>query len=285
MQASDHIPVSVVVMTRNEERNIERCLRSAEPFAEVFVVDSGSTDRTAAIATSFGSNVVQFRWNGQYPKKKQWCLEHLPFAHDWVLYLDADEVVYPELAAEIAALVASGPRHAGYFAGYDYVFLGRTLRRGQRVRKLVLFDRRRGRFVDYPDLDATNMWEVEGHYQPAIDGTVGVLDARILHADHDSLFHYFERHNRYSDWEAVVRAKGALGSAEAQPGSRAALKRAFDRLPLKGLAAFVVSYVLQGGFLEGKAGFHFAVARGFYYWQIGVKGKERRLAAHTEAKR
>lgn len=273
----DPIAVSVVVMTKNEERNLPRCLESAARFDEVFVVDSGSTDATCRLAEEHGARVVQFRWNGGYPKKKQWCLEELPFTHDWVLYLDADEVLSPELADEIAELTATGPRHAGYFAGYDYVFLGRTLRRGQRVRKLVLFDRGRGRFVDYPDLEATNMWEVEGHYQPLIDGSVGGLRGRILHADHDSLFHYFERHNRYSDWEAVVRAKGALGSAEAQPGARAALKRLFDRMPLKGLVAFVDSYVLQRGFLEGKAGFHFAVARGFYYWQVGVKGRERRL--------
>lgn len=273
----DRIPVSVVVMTKNEERNLPRCLDSVARFDEVFVVDSGSTDATCRIAVERGAHVVQFAWTGGYPKKKQWCLEELPFAHDWVLYLDADEAAPPELASEVAELMESGPPHAGYFVGYDYVFLGRTLRRGQRVRKLVLFDRRRGRFVDYPDLEATNMWEVEGHYQPVIDGAVGALKARALHADHDSLFHYFERHNKYSDWEAVVRANGALRSTEGQQGSRATLKHLFDRMPLKGPVAFLDSYVLQAGFLEGRAGFHFAVARGFYYWQVGVKGRERRL--------
>lgn len=285
MHASEQIPVAVVVMTKDEEGNVERCLHSVAAFAQVFVVDSESEDRTTDIAESLGATVVPFRWNGHYPKKKQWCLERLPFAHDWVLYLDADEILPAHLAGEIATLMRSGPRYAGYFAGYDYVFLGRTLRHGQSVRKLVLFDRRRGRFVDYPDLDATNMWEVEGHYQPVIDGTTGILDGRILHADHDSLYHYFERHNRYSDWEAVVRGKGALGSAEAQPGSRAAMKRAFDRMPLKGPASFLDSYVLKGGFLEGRAGFHFALARAFYYWQVGVKGRERRLGLDAETKR
>lgn len=276
MPAPD-IPVSVIVMTKDEELNIERCLRSAERFAQVFVVDSESTDRTVQIAESLGATVVPFRWDGRYPKKKQWCLEQLPFEHDWVLYLDADEVTPPALVAEIADLMSSGPNDAGYFAGYDYVFLGRTLRRGQSVRKLVLFDRRRGRFVDYPDLEASNMWEVEGHYQPVIDGSTGRLAGRLLHADHDSLYHYFERHNRYSDWEAVVRTKGAPGGTEAQPVMRALTKRVFDRLPLKGPVAFFDSYVLKRGLLEGRAGFHFALSRGFYYWQVGVKLRERRL--------
>jgi glycosyltransferase involved in cell wall biosynthesis len=282
---TERLPVSAIVMTKNEELNIEACLRRLQRFDEVFVVDSGSTDRTCELAESLGAQVVQFVWDGKYPKKKQWCLENLPFSHQWVLYLDADEVVSGAFVAEVAELMTYGPSHAGYFARYDYVFLGRTLRRGQDVRKLVLFDRGRGRFMDYPDLDATNMWEVEGHYQPVIDGTVGVLNARIVHADHDSLFHYFDRHNRYSDWEAVVREKGLLGSAETQTDSRAALKRAFDRLPLKAPAAFLDSYVLRRGFVEGRAGFHFAVARGFYYWQVGLKLKERRIAADADTER
>jgi len=266
------IPVSVIVMTKEEERNIAKCLRSVEGFDEVFVVDSDSTDRTCAIAGAMGAKIVRFRWNGAYPKKKQWCLENLPFAHDWVLYVDADEEVSPQLAEEIGGLMGAGPKHAGYFASYNYVFLGRVLKHGHQVYKLVLFDRHEGRFLDYDDLDAANMWEVEGHYQPQIEGGVGVLRNRMLHNDHVSLFHYFERHNRYSDWEAVLRAKGELvRPEETQPGMRRIMKKVFAALPLKGLAAFLHSFVLMLGFLDGRAGFHFALARAFYYWQIGIK--------------
>src|SRR5438093_11332304 len=139
------IPVSVIVMTKEEERNIAKCLRSVEGFDEVFVVDSDSTDRTCAIAGAMGAKIVRFRWDGRYPKKKQWCLENLPFAHDWVLYLDADELLTPELREEIAGLLARPSRHAGWFATYEYVFLDRPLRHGHRVHKLVLFARTRGR--------------------------------------------------------------------------------------------------------------------------------------------
>jgi glycosyltransferase involved in cell wall biosynthesis len=268
----ERIPVSVVVMTKNEERNLGACLQSVERFDEIFVVDSGSEDSTCEIARAHGAKVVPFAWDGRYPKKKQWCLERLPFAHDWVLYLDADERLTDAAAQEIAGLVADGPAAAGYFAAYEYVFLGRPLRHGHRVHKLVLFDRRRGRFLDRPDLDAVNMWEVEGHYQPAIDGPVALLRGRIRHEDHDSLFHWFERHNRYSDWEAVLRAKGALAAPdEAQPRLRRAAKRVFARVPFRGASAFVHGYVLRLGFLDGRAGFHYAVARAFYYWQVAVK--------------
>ena len=93
--ASDRIPVSVIVMTKNEEANIRACLAPMARFAEIFVVDSNSVDGTAAIATEMGARVVRFTWNGRYPKKKQWCLENLPFGYDWVLYVDADEQLFP----------------------------------------------------------------------------------------------------------------------------------------------------------------------------------------------
>ena len=165
----------------------------------------------------------------------------------------------------------------GYFVALDYVFLGRRLRHGLRVYKLVLFDRRRARYVERDDLDVENMWEVEGHYQPRIDGQVGSLQARMIHRDEVGLYHYFERHNRYSDWEAAVRSRGGIGrDDETQTARRSRLKRAFAKMPFRSLGIFVYSYVLTGGFLDGRAGFHYAVSRSFYYWQIGLKMRERR---------
>ncbi|MHB8644064.1 MAG: glycosyltransferase family 2 protein [Gaiellaceae bacterium] len=280
----DQIPVSVIVMTKNEERNLGACLSSVERFAEVFVVDSGSTDATRAIAQTHGAIVRDFEWNGRYPKKKQWALDQLPFAHDWVLYVDADERVTYELAKEITALFANGtPRAAGYFITLDYVFLGRVLRHGHQVKKLALFNRARGRFVDYPDLNATNMWEVEGHYQPAIEGPTVALRGRIRHEDHDSLYEWFARHNRYSDWEAVLRANGALTSeAETLPAGRQLLKRLFARLPFRGFLSFIYTYVFRLGLLDGRAGFQFAVAKAFYYWQVDLKLRELRAAEAAE---
>jgi glycosyltransferase involved in cell wall biosynthesis len=272
---ASRVPVSVIVMTRDEEANIAKCLRSVRGFDEVFVVDSGSRDATCAIAAEMGAHVVPFRWNGRYPKKKQWCLDELPFRHDWVLYVDADEEVTPRLTESIRQALAPAPRHAGYFVGYDYVFLGHVLRHGHRVYKLVLLDRHKARFPERDDLDVANMWEVEGHYQPLVEGTTGVLRPRMRHDDHATLYHYFERHNRYSDWEAALRGRGTLlREAEAQPRGRRALKKMFARLPLKGLVAFLHSYVWKAGFLDGRAGFHYAVARAFYYWQIGIKSRE-----------
>ncbi|MDX3905550.1 MAG: glycosyltransferase family 2 protein [Pigmentiphaga sp.] len=277
----ERIPVSVVVMTKNEARNIVKCLASLQRFSEVFVVDSESTDDTRDLALDQGARVVPFKWNGKYPKKKQWCLDNLPFSHRIVLYVDADEEMTPELAEEIrTTLPRFNDGHAGAFAAFDYVFCGKTLRHGHRVYKLVLLDRERARFLDYDDLDVANMWEVEGHYQPHVEGPTFVLSNRMIHADHDSLYHYFDKHNRYSDWEANLRLKGLLNDPrEANIGGRAASKKLFQNMPFKGVAAFLHSYVLRRGFLDGKAGFDYAVARGLYYWQIGIKTEELKSAS------
>lgn len=277
--------VSAIVMTKNEVNNIAKCLASLGSIGEIFVVDSSSTDGTQQLAADCGAKVVPFEWNGQYPKKKQWALENLPFANDWVLYVDADEECTPELLAEIGEVISSDSHHAGYFVGYDYVFMGKVLKYGQKVFKLVLFNRHQGRFNPVDDLDATNMWEVEGHYQPEIDGTVGTLHHTMIHADHDSLYHYFERHNRYSDWEALVREQQSMTDTnESTTGMRRVMKRAFDAMPLKAPAAFVYSYGVGRGFLDGKAGFHYALAKAFYYWQIDLKRIEarRRGGRHGE---
>jgi glycosyltransferase involved in cell wall biosynthesis len=264
-------------MTKDEEENIGKCLASLVRFDEVFVVDSRSADRTREIARAAGAEVVEFAWNGGYPKKKQWSLENLPLGNDWVLYLDADEELTGALASEIERAVSSPGDARGYIIGFDYVFLGRRLRHGLRVHKLALFDRRHGRFVEYDDLDVENMWEVEGHYQPRLDGRVGSLKGRIVHRDAADLYHYFERHNRYSDWEAALRTRGGLGrNGETQSVRRSALKKVFARMPFRPLGIFLYSYVVAAGFLDGRAGFHYAVSRSFYYWQIDLKTADRR---------
>ncbi|CAM2978897.1 glycosyltransferase family 2 protein [Paenibacillus sediminis] len=271
------IPVTVIIMTKNEEKNISKCLKSVSAFDEIFVVDSGSTDQTIQIAEELGAKVIHFNWNGQYPKKKQWCLDNLPFKHTYVLYVDADEEVSSNLVKEIRDLFGKGNLSDGYFVGFDYVFMNKVLKYGHRMYKLVLFNRHKGKFLDYDDLSASNMWEVEGHYQPQIDGHTGVLTNSMIHFDHDSLFDYFAKHNRYSDWEAVVRSNGAISNLnESQIYIRTLQKKLFNRLPMKWAVAFLHCYVLKLGFLDGAAGFHYAFARSVYYWQIGIKISELR---------
>lgn len=269
------IPVSVVVMTRDEAANLPHCLPALDRFAERFVVDSASTDGTPELAGALGARVVPFHWNGRHPKKKQWCLDNLPFANDWVLFVDADERLSPALVEEIASLMSTGPRHAGYFIDGRPAFLGRGLRFGAGNRKLVLFDRTRAHFPAVADLDVTTMWEVEGHYQPLVAGRVGRLRETLDHVDAKPIGAWFDRHARYADWEAALRTDGRMACLIGRErGSRRWLKRLLDRLPARPLLVFLHGYVLKLGFLDGGAGLDHALARAFYYWQIGVKMKD-----------
>src|SRR5689334_17244297 len=102
------IPISAIIMTKNEERVLPHTLKSVAEFDQVFAVDSHSQDDTCEIAKGMKAEVVQFTWDGQYPKKKEWSLLNLPFRNEWVLYLDADELVTPGLASELRLLLSNG---------------------------------------------------------------------------------------------------------------------------------------------------------------------------------
>src|SRR6266700_5519787 len=106
--------LSVLIPTFNERRNISDCLRSVDWADEIVVVDSGSTDGTPELALRAGARVVDFKWNGNLPKKKNWALDNVSWSNQWVLILDADERLTPELAGEIKELLHN-PRADGFF--------------------------------------------------------------------------------------------------------------------------------------------------------------------------
>lgn len=259
-----NIPVSVLISTKNEAACLARCLASLRAFDEIVVIDSGSTDDTALIAQSFGVRVAPFTWNGQYPKKRQWCLDQLSLAHEWVLFVDADEVIPPNLCAEVSMLMHA-PTHDGYFIDGLYVMGGHVLRHGLRNSKLVLFKRAAFAFPVVNDLGIPGMGEMEGHYQPApvAGATIGRLKHPMLHYAYESGENWESRHQRYALWEAGMNKRDAW-PLDPVP-ARQRLKALFRRLPCRGMIAFVHSYIYKCGFLDGRAGFALARDRYRYY--------------------
>ena len=127
--APSTVPVSVIVPVKNEGHQLARCLDSVQWADEIVVIDSHSSDDTVAVAERCGARVVQFVQKGTWPKKKNWALENVPLRHDWVLLLDADEVLAPDADAEIARLVTDGSsRVRGYWINRRFFFMGRWLR-------------------------------------------------------------------------------------------------------------------------------------------------------------
>jgi len=260
--AGSHVlPVTVIIPVRNEARNLPRCLESLRDVGEVFVIDSQSTDETGAIAESFGAKVVQFHYHGGWPKKRQWAMDTLPIAYDWILLLDADEVVPPELSREIRQAVQN-PRVTGYRICLQLYFLGKLLRHcDASFWKLSLFRKGQARFeCRLKDQDAS-MADMEVHEHVIADGPTAELRNPLVHHNVESLSRYIQKHDEYSNWEARVLSRADESSEEmraslfgTQAQRRRWLKRKLYRLPGSPVLLFLYRYVFRLGFLDGVPG-------------------------------
>ncbi len=259
--ASQFLPISVIVPVRNEARNLPRCLESLAQFDEVYVIDSQSSDETAAIAQSHGAKVVQFHYPGGWPKKRQWAMDTLPLTYDWVFLLDADEVVTPELAEEIRRAVQN-PDIDGYSIHLQMYFLGRALRHCDAgFWKLSLFRNGRGRFECRLRNQDASMADIEIHEHVVVDGSRAELRNSLVHYNVDSLSRYILKHNEYSNWEARVLTRPEDASDEVsadlfgtQAQRRRWLKRNLYRLPGSPVLLFFYRYIVRLGFLDGTPG-------------------------------
>lgn len=281
---SQLLPVSVIVPVRNEARNLPRCLESLKTAGEVYVVDSQSTDDTIAIARSYDAKVVQFQYAGGWPKKRQWAMDTLPLAYDWVLLLDADEALTPELCDEIRAAIQD-PNANGYYLCLEMYFLGRRLRHsGASFWKLSLFRKGRGRYeCRLQDQDAS-MADMEVHEHVVVDGTTRKLRYPLVHHNVESLSRYIQKHNEYSTWEARVWIDGG-GRDEIQPsfwGTQAQrrrwLRRHFLEVPGSPVFFFLYKYMFRFGFLDGVPGLIYCVFQGIQFFHIKAKVYELRAA-------
>jgi glycosyltransferase involved in cell wall biosynthesis len=269
-KAASRLPVTAIVPARNEAHNLTRCLESLRDVDEVYVIDSQSTDETSAMAAAHGAKVVQFRYAGGWPKKRQWAMDNLLIANDWILLIDADEALTPELAEEIRVAIQNpetvnpavdSPGIVGYRIRLEMYFLGKVLRHcDASFWKLSLFRKGRGRFeCRLKDQDAS-MADMEVHEHVVVDGPTAELHHPLIHHNVESLSRYIQKHNEYSNWEARVLA-GEQREQEmpASPfGSQAQrrrwLKRKLYRLPGSPILLFLYRYLFRLGFLDGTPG-------------------------------
>ncbi len=254
------LPVSVIIPVRNEAQNLPRCLQALKDVGEVYVIDSQSTDDTVEIARSHGAKVVQFHYQGGWPKKRQWAMNTLPLTYDWILLLDADEVLTPELADEIRRSI----QHSvvdGHFILLRTWFLGRMLRHGDvGLWKLCLFRRGKGRYECRLKDQDTSMADMEVHEHVVLEGATARLRNPLIHHNVESVSRYIQKHDEYSNWESrVLLQRGAdkelppslLGT---QAQRRRWLKRKLFGVPGSPVLLFLYRYVLRLGFLDGVPG-------------------------------
>lgn len=272
------LPVSTVILAKNEAAGIERCLRALTWCDEVIVVDDQSTDATAEVAERLGARVVSHPFES-FARQRNWALEHAGIRNDWVLMLDVDEVVTDELKQEIERYVPTvGTAVVGFKMCRKTMFLGKWLRYSDGFPVWIVRLVRRGRF----------QFEDSGHGEvpvPRVDGQLATLKVPFLHYPFDKgLGHWIERHNRYSAREAereLDEARGIVWSAlwsldRAQ--RRLALRALSRRLPCRAVCRFVYQFIVKGGFLDGRAGLTFSWLMSVYEGFIVLKRRELELA-------
>ena len=267
--------ISVIILTKNEEQDLPGCLASVSLCDDVHVYDSFSTDRTVELAEGMGAHVHQRPFDS-YANQRNAALDTIPFKHDWVFILDADERLNPEVWAEaLEAVAAASPRVHAFRVRRDDHFLGRRLRHAQ---MMVLYTRLvKVGFVRYTR--AINEYlEVQGE--------TGQLRHRFDHYSFSKGFNrWLEKHNQYSSMEArIVAERSFMEDASLSTAlfdfdfhkRRRAQKAIFYLLPGRPLLRWAYLLFARQGILDGRAGLTYATLQAIYEWQIVLKTRELR---------
>ena len=255
--------VDVLIVTLNEQLNLPHALESVRDWTNrVFVVDSGSTDRTCAIAASHGAHVEYHAWEG-YAAQKNWALSQLPWESDWILILDADECAELDLRDAVQRITArpvDQVPEAAFFVNRYFLFLGKRLRHcgyypSWNVR---LMKRGRARCEDR-----------QVHERMVVDGPVGYLDGHLAHWDRRGVGRWMDKHNQYARLEALeihrAQRDGASGHVtprlfgDWEQRRRWIKQRLYPRLPMRWLLRFGYMYIWRLGFLDGLTGLRFCL--------------------------
>lgn len=288
------LPITVLLAVKNEAVNISRCLKALERAARVVVLDSHSDDDTAVIAERWGAEVVQFDYKGGYPKKRQWALDNIDIATDWVLLLDADEIIPDALWREISQAIGSAAAPSAFMITKGYHFLGRRFRYGGFSFPAVLLFRRGTARFERLVYDSSAGLDMEVHERVVVDGGVGRLSTPLIHEDFKGLEAYIQRHNHYSTWEAKLRYRylttGQYGEDTIQPRlfgnsqeRRRFLKELVTKLPSEHWIWFFYHYIVRFAVLEGRAGLIASQIRASYISQVRAKVYELKLASGRQS--
>jgi glycosyltransferase involved in cell wall biosynthesis len=258
------VPVSVVILTHNEERNIRRCLTSVAWADQIVVVDSGSTDRTMRIARALHATVVEHPWLG-FSGQREFALRLPNLRHDWVFFVDADEWVSPQLAAEISMNLRT-PACVAFAHRFRLVFQGTWIRHcgwyaGSWIVRLV--DRR------YTKFDGSLVGE-----RACVDGAIQHLANDIVDSDCKGIASWLIKHVHYAQLEARRRnqptsLRRRIRSLRSYDGTRPLVRvvlkdTVYPSVPAKPVVLFFYMYILRLGLLDGPAGLRFCFFHAWY---------------------
>lgn len=264
--------LTIVIPVKNEEKNIDRCLKCIGNFAPVVVVDSSSTDNTVQIAKVHGARVVNFKWNGRFPKKKNWVLRQNIISTQWILFLDADEYLTESFKSEIKSKLPTSEQN-GYWLNYHNHFMGKRLVYGIPFRKLFLMRLGKGEFQRIDDEGWTSL-DMEVHEQLAVSGPTSEIKSPIIHENYKGLAHFISKHNEYSTWEAK---RHLSANKFVSTSIRQKLKNILIDSYLLGPIYFLADYLLFLGFMNGGRGLVFSIMKAHYFFEVKLKLNELKI--------
>ena len=278
------VPLSVLIPVKNEVANVRGCLASVSFAEQIVVIDSASKDGTQAIAEAAGAQIVQFVWNGKLPRKKNWALENIRWQHDWVLIIDADERITPELEREIRQAIRRTDVD-GFYLNRRFWFLGGWIRHCGYFPSwnLRLFRHRQGRYEQVEIDDDIASGDNEVHEHVLLNGRAEFLSAAMEHYAFPDIATFIEKHNRYSTWEAAASAnlhqQSGGRTLRATPFGTAAerkrwLKRLAAKAPFRPIWRFLYHYLWKQGFRDGHRGWVLCRLLAWYERMIVLKERE-----------
>lgn len=269
------LDLTIAIPVKNEEKNLVGCLESigSDLARHIVVIDSGSTDRTIEIALKYGAEVVDFKWNGKFPKKRNWFLRNHTLETKWIFFLDADEFLTEDFKKELREKLNSEDK-VGYCLCYTVHFLGKPLKGGYPLRKQALFQIGAGEY-EKVDEDRWSHLDMEVHEHPVLVGKVGIIRSKIDHMEFRGVSNIIIKHNEYSNWEAE-RFLNALRQTKTSNHWtwKQKLKYKIMQSVWIGPIYFFGSFFLYGGFKDGARGFAKAIISMSYFTQVYCKIKE-----------
>lgn len=268
------LDLTIVIPTKNEEVNLPGCLSAiGNDFAKKIILIDSSTDSTRDIAKEFNVEVIDFAWDGKFPKKRNWFLRNYKLDTKWVLFLDADEYLTDDFKSEACLSLEKGD-YVGYYLNYTRYFLGKKLKGGYPLRKLALFQYGAGEY-ERVDEERWSGLDMEVHEHLIVKGKVGIIRSEIDHRDFQGVAHYVIKHNEYATWEAERFLKTYTDENNKHLTWAQKLKYRLMKSILIGPAYFFGSFLLLGGFRDGSRGLAFAILKMSYFTQVHCKIREK----------
>lgn len=277
--------LTIAIPVKNEAKNLPGCLAAIGPdlAQEVVVIDSQSTDQTQEIAQLWGATVIDFVWNGRFPKKRNWYLQNYTPQTKWVLFLDADEYLTNEFKSELRNLLPQSDK-TGYWLNYTVYFLGSRLKGGYPLKKLALFQVGSGEYERINENEWSH-FDMEVHEHPVLEGKIGCIQAKIDHQDFQGIAHYTFKHNEYANWEAARYLTHSLSKLKSEKWTlKQRIKYNLMHSILIGPMYFCGSFILFGGFRDGARGLALAIMKMAYFTQVYCHVQEmKHLNRHSTA--